>query len=440
MNQVVALAVICAGFMASPALAQDSCIPKELRDSFDALRTSGSEELKAANEKLEKARGADSLAQAKDKAKSALRVASEKVKEAEIKVKTLAAMAEPFGNLAPCALHLSLAPDMGLATRTPVQPPGAEAHAQTAFAAQLADLRNSVKWNQKLLTFLIFLIFLVMTAIVLLYVSLQTFAKRINEAVAAQTDHILRIRARNPSPAMAETDAAAASPKASGQSLKSESGAHAAESMQRSAGKASPKQPPTALSPGSGPRIPQQAHDQGGQAHVSPSQGPLISNGNTQYAVAAKAKTAPESLFFEDDVDGQLSESEIWPILLPIAGNLVAAVQNLDSASLTRELMKEIEHSRPSLALRIRSLGFQAISGRLAPDGRETSRFPEMFAVEMAGRILLFPSPRSNYKSSFDAYFEGATTENWRECIQPARVQKTGDNLLSVIDRGISGR
>ena len=79
------------------------------------------------------------------------------------------------------------------------------------------------------------------------------------------------------------------------------------------------------------------------------------------------------------------------------------------------------------------------ISGRVSPDGREITRDPEMFAIELSGRTLLFPSPRGGYRPAFDAYFERANVASWNRCLQPALMQKVGDNLLSVIARGICG-
>ena len=164
-----------------------------------------------------------------------------------------------------------------------------------------------------------------------------------------------------------------------------------------------------------------------------------MANGNPQPHAAGRAKPPIPGLPNEEDFDEQLNENEIWPIVLPIAGNLVETESNLNAASLTQELMRSVESSRPGIARKMRELGFQTISGRLAPDGRETSRNPEMFAVELSGRTLLFPSPRSKYKQSFDTYFDGASMQNWKNCLRPASVQKTGDNLLSVIERGFCG-
>lgn len=435
MKRVFVLMVICAGFMASPALAQTSCIPKELRTSLETSKKAGSEKLQDAKEEYAKAKElADRPigSREKERAQVASQAAFKKFKDAEIKSSAQNEMAGPLLALAPCPPHADTAST-------------ATAQTQAPYAAEFADLRGTLKWNQRLL---IILSFLFIAAIILLYISLRRVAKRIDsslydcairlkDAAETQTDRIQNFLSRIQARSTAETHGAPLSPKSGGKIPKTQFSPQAAESVEPTAGKAAHEYASTDSLTGSSTRMLQQAHDPPGHAPTSPSQR-SHSNVNTHYGVASKI--SPPLLLGEEDFDGQLAESEIWPIVLPVAGSLVETLPNLDTASLTRELMSEIERSRPGVAKRMRSIGFQAISGRLAQDGRETSRNPEMFAVELPSRILLFPSPRGKYKQAFDTYFEGANNENWKECIQPALVQKTGDNLLSVIERGISGR
>ena len=407
---------VFAGFAAPPVMAQINCIPKEVRTSLESSKQGGLDNLSLAQGEYSSAKAAASIITAGDAKKAAadrkVQDGFKKLANAETSVIAQSQMASRLLQLDTCLQPYHSSADTATAASAAAKPLSAKPETTAGYVSGFPELDSKVEWNQRLLIFLIFLFIL---ASALLFVallrwvkrvdsSLQKCAMRIREVTQTQTEFMHIFSARTPSQSAATQHAVAASPKGSGQ-------------------------------------IPErQSSAQDRQANVPPFQGTLISNGNTQYAPAAKAKTAPESLFIEDDSDGELSESEIWPILLPMAANLVETVPNLDSASLTRELIKEIECSRPGLAKSILNLGFEAISGRLAPDGRETSRNPEMFAIELTGKILLFPSPRSNYKSSFDAYFEGANTDNWRGCLQAARVQKTGDNLLSVIERGISGR
>jgi hypothetical protein len=140
------------------------------------------------------------------------------------------------------------------------------------------------------------------------------------------------------------------------------------------------------------------------------------------------------------DPHEDIRPEQVWALVLPLAANLTETVSGLDSAELTHQLLLQASQLSSAIAQHLKKLGFTHISGRLAPGGKESNRNPEMFAVELFDRTLLFPSPRGKYKQAFDQYFENANSDNWRQCLVPARVQKTGDNLLEVIQRGISGR
>ena len=445
------LLVICAGLMASPAMAEGSCIPKELRNSLEDSKKAALENQKAANaEYLKEKAAADALADGpkKVKANSTALVALKRFADAEVKAKAQSDLADPLIKLAVCVQPSGLLNETAPATNSTAQHHNATAQTQAAYTAEFADLRSTLKLNQQLL---IFLIFLFIAAIILLYILLSTLAKHINsslhkyamrikETAETQTDSIRNFLTRIPSRSTTETQAAPVSSKTGGQSDKMQLTPQTAESMHPTAGKAAPAQPATPPpSAVSGALMPQRAHHQGGQIDMPPSPGSLISNGNTQHSAAAKAPAAPAFLVGDEDFDWQLNEPEIWPIVLPMAALIVATDKNLTTAVLTQTLMRTVESSRPGLARKMREIGFQAISGRLAPDGRENTRDPEMFAVELSDRTLLFPSPRGKYKQSLDTYFEGASMHNWKNCLRAAVVQKTGDNLLTVIERGICG-
>ena len=425
MKYVWELLVICASFMASPAIAQASCIPKELRDSLEASKKAGFDNLTGAKEEFSKAKAAADrlvVGPKKEEANRTASAASKKSADAAIRVAAQSEMVDPLLRLTLCAQHLGHPTDTAPAANPTAQPFNATAQTQATYTAEFADLRNTVKWNQHLL---IFLIFLFIAAIILLYIlsgtlgksidsSLYKCAKGVKEATKTQIDRIQELLAVIPY--------------------------RAAESMQPTAGKGAPEQPPTPPpSAVSGALMPQQAHHQGGQTDMPPSPGSLISDGNTQPCVAAKATTLPALLPNEEDFDSQFNEAEIWPIVLPMAALIVVTDKNLTTDILTQTFMRTVESSRPGLARKMRKIGFQSISGRVAPDGRETTRDPEMFAVELSGLTLLFTNPRGKYKQSLDTYFEGANMHNWKNCLRAAVVEKTGDNLLTVIERGNCG-
>lgn len=395
MNSVLVLAVIWAGFIASPALAQVGCIPKELNESVEALQKSGLEEQKAANEKLKFTESTFQKATDATRrvAQAAVWAAAENFKLAQMKVKTQLTHVELVRRFTVCPT----ASDSKAAASSvlPDAIPNATVTTPAADLVALPALHSVAKWNQLLL---IFLIFLVMTAVVILCFALRKIVKGISEADDKQKERFVKIVNLYQSRATAEPGAST--------------------KMRPSAGKATP---------------------------APPSRDPCNSSLNKAYSEPAQdtmKPVSPESQVNhdgQDDVDAELNEQEIWPILLPIAGNLVESYPNLDSASLTPKLWEEIKRVRPGLVPRLREIEFKTISGRVSPDGREITRDPEMFAIELSGRTLLFPSPRGGYRPAFDAYFERANVASWNRCLQPALMQKVGDNLLSVIARGICG-
>ena len=445
------LLVICAGLMTSPAMAEGSCIPKELRNSLEDGKRAALDNQKAANTDYLKAKAAaDALAEGPKKvaASKTAQAASKRYADAEVRAKVQTEIADPLIKLDVCAQPVGLLKETAPATNSTAQYQTATGQTQAAYTAEFADLRSTMKWNQQLL---IFQILFSLAAIILLYIVIGTLAKRVNSSLSkysarimhaaeTQTEAIRNLLTRIPSRPAAETHVAPQSPKTGDQSHKLQTSPHAADSMHPTDDKAAPARPATPpQSAVSGAPVPQRAQNQGGLTDMPPSPGALISNGNTQHSAATKAVTAPAFPVSEEDYDWQLNGPEIWPIVLPMAALIVATDRNLTTAVLTMTFIRTVESGRPGIARKMREIGFQSISGRLAPDGRENTRDPEMFAVELSDRTLLFPSPRGKYKQSLDIYFEGASMHNWKNCLRPAVVQKTGDNLLTVIERGICG-
>lgn len=453
MKLILVLAIVSGTLIAAPApaAAQGPCIPKEMRENVEADREASAEELKAARTKFEQAKKLETSAPDKDKekAKNAARAASEKLRDAEIKAAIVNGLSDRVAKFYSCAQAQPAAPELATAAQTGANsqkaislPPG--------LLSELSEIRSSMRAYMQLL---LLLVLLIVASIVGLFLYLRTALRRMDEAASErsrQDGGTPPIRTQAPhAPEPVRPPATPSKPSSPTQRV--QTGALGSDLPQQPINRqVPPRQPSTSPSTGSiGAGRPQvvggmvDPYRPAGQPQLFPppqAPTPLVSNGNGPDTDTWRKRIQPSAVSGFEDFDEQLSEAEIWPILLPMAANLVETVPNLDSASLTRELLLSIERSSPSLAKNLRRIGFQLISGRLAPNGKEVSRNPEMFAIELPGRTLLFPSPRSRYKQAFDTFFEGATTENWRECIQPARVQKTADNLLEVVERGISGR
>lgn len=421
MNRILVLVVLFAGFIGAPVAAQDSCIPKESRDNAASVKTKAVEELTAARKKLEESKSAENSARGKGKdiAKRNTSSAETLVREMEIRESRAVKTADGMAMYSTCATSVNPTPAIAAAEFTSS---GMVALTKSEDLANLSELSSLARFNKWLL---IALVGLVVAAIVGQLLSLRAILKRTNQMAKESSER--GSNSSNPSQTVATPENGSSVPQLRpnvADHSPDYAGGHAKQDQYASGN--APDRPPPAPAPQISP----------------PPFAPigLISNGNNGDSQTERTSAQAGAVSLIDDFDDQLTEPEIWAILLPQAANLMETLRNLDSANLTRELLASINQTSPSLARNLHRIGFQLISGRLAPNGKEVSRNAEMFAIELAGRTLLFPSPRSKYKQAFDTFFEGANTENWRGCIQPARVQKTVDNLLVVIERGVSGR